>query len=260
MIPKCTGYLLHRAFWQEFLCVIWVPLYGTFCERTNYTHLNCLEINSPVTCICHRRELFPNYLCNHFWADPRKTNVFGGISRKIAGIHVLAPFMSSMFSVRQLKALGVSLTRNHESFGLGWPFARGRFASPSSWNQMIWSVTWLCKHFPAVYLNDHGDYPAVYLNVHGDRLPRNQEAASPRSRVFWYELELHCVLRIECSTDLRQARQIPPNSQRSTGGVSKWGLTKEAGPFGQFRLFSLLSKYFEEFISTIHWLHRIRLN
>ena len=38
LFPNCTGYLLHRAFWQEFFRVIQAPPEGTFCERPSYTH------------------------------------------------------------------------------------------------------------------------------------------------------------------------------------------------------------------------------
>ena len=32
-IPNYTGHLLHRAFWQEFFCVIWALPCGIFCKR-----------------------------------------------------------------------------------------------------------------------------------------------------------------------------------------------------------------------------------
>ena len=45
--PNCTGHLLHRAFWQEFFCVI-QGLRKVPSVKVPITHSNRLGINFPV--------------------------------------------------------------------------------------------------------------------------------------------------------------------------------------------------------------------
>ena len=37
------------------------------------THINCLGVNFPITHIFYTKELFPNYLCNHFGPHSNST-------------------------------------------------------------------------------------------------------------------------------------------------------------------------------------------
>ena len=46
--PNYTGHLLHRAFWQEFFCVI-RGLRKVLSVNLPITHINCLGINFPIT-------------------------------------------------------------------------------------------------------------------------------------------------------------------------------------------------------------------
>ena len=47
-LPNYTGHLLHRAFWQEFFCVIG-RLHNVLSVQVPITHINCLRINFPIT-------------------------------------------------------------------------------------------------------------------------------------------------------------------------------------------------------------------
>ena len=65
--PSCTGHLLHRAFWQEFFCVIWAPPCSTFCKRQLHKIILLelifqLHTHTSVT----QKNCFRISLCNHF--------------------------------------------------------------------------------------------------------------------------------------------------------------------------------------------------
>ena len=51
---------------NSFVCVIWAPLCGTFCKRQLHKRILWELIFQLHTHICYTKELFPNYLCNHF--------------------------------------------------------------------------------------------------------------------------------------------------------------------------------------------------
>ena len=47
LIPGYTGHLLHRAFWQELICVI-RGLHRVLSVEVSITHIYCLGINFPI--------------------------------------------------------------------------------------------------------------------------------------------------------------------------------------------------------------------
>ena len=81
-MPNYTGHLLHRAFWQDYFCVVG-RLHKVLSANVPITHINCLGINFQLhTHICYTKELFPIYSCNHFgpqsnWVSEKLGAQFG---------------------------------------------------------------------------------------------------------------------------------------------------------------------------------------
>ena len=76
-----TGHLLHRAFWQEFFCVI-RGLHRVLSVNVPIAHMNYLGIIFRLQAPLLHKKYFPVYLCNHF--GPHSTVV----SKLITDRHV----------------------------------------------------------------------------------------------------------------------------------------------------------------------------
>ena len=59
--PKYTGHLLHKAFWEEFFCVIRAFARGTSCERANYTLIVWEVILQLRTHPLHKRRISESF-------------------------------------------------------------------------------------------------------------------------------------------------------------------------------------------------------
>ena len=104
---NCTGHLLHRAFWQEFFCVIW-GFHKVLSVNVPITNINCLGINLSYWVLTKaslgpfclsQSERCPLWLhCNRELAfaertkgDRRKTSVADTVSLVFMGLLYLPP-------------------------------------------------------------------------------------------------------------------------------------------------------------------------